>query len=224
MSEAQQPVPTTRPTQSKPLRMAAHVVSFITHPVFFPLIMAIVMYLIAPESFSAANAKQRGMWFINIGLTGVFFPLFSIALMKPLGFISSYHMPTARERTIPLMTSMIFYFWITHVFNSMPAPAAPVALKVLLLGNFWGIIIVFVINIFTKISLHTTAAGGMLGSLMVLAMSTSVSMVLPLIVGVVVAGIVGLSRAALGAHQKGDIWLGYIIGIIVQLAAYVYMK
>jgi len=28
----------------------------------------------------------------------------------------------------------------------------------------------------------------------------------------------------LGAHQRGDIWLGYIIGILAQLSAYVYMK
>lgn len=223
VSEAQA-IPTTKPTQSAPLRMLATIVSYITHPVFFPLVMAVILSRLAPASFAVADAKQRGMWFINIGLTGVFFPLFSIALMKPLGFISSYHMPTARERTIPLMTSMIFYFWITHVFNSMPAPTPPLALKVLLLGNFWGIIIVFIINIFTKISLHTTASGGMLGSLLVLTMTGQSGMALPLVIGTVVAAIVGFSRAALGAHQRGDIWLGYIIGILVQLAAYIYMK
>jgi hypothetical protein len=77
--------------------------------------------------------------------------------MKPLGFISSYKMPTARERTIPLMATMIFYFWISHVFNNM-AGAVPQVLKVLLLGNFWGIIVVFIVNIFTRVSMHTSAA------------------------------------------------------------------
>ena len=224
MSEPQQrPVPTTTPTQSEPLRIAATIVSYICHPVFSPLVLAWVIYKLNPTSFAGVPPKQLGLWFISIGFTAVFFPLFSIALMKPLGFIGSYHMPTARERTIPLMTTMIFYFWITHVFNTMPG-TPPLALKVLLLGNFWGIIILFLINIFTKISMHTSAAGSMIGILIVLMISSPANLALPLCVGIIIAGIIGTSRAALGAHQRGDIWLGYIVGIIVQLAAYVYMK
>ena len=41
---------------------------------------------------------------------------------------------------------MIYYFWVSHVFNSMPGVVVPLVLKVLLLGNFWGIIVLFIIN------------------------------------------------------------------------------
>jgi hypothetical protein len=143
--------------------------------------------------------------------------------MKPLGFISSYKMPTARERTIPLMATMIFYFWISPVFNNM-AGAVPQVLKVLLLGNFWGIIVVFIVNIFTRVSMHTSAAGGMLGILFVLLITGSANMILPLFIALVVSGLIGTSRLILGAHQRGDVWLGYIIGIVVQIAAYIYVN
>jgi hypothetical protein len=186
--------------------------------------MAVVIYKLAPTGFDVLTDKQRMMWFLSIGLTGVFFPLFSIFLMKQLGFIESYRMPTAKERTIPLMAIMIFYFWISHVFNSMPGAPAPLALKVLLLGNFWGIIVLFIINIFTKISMHTAAAGGMIGILIVLMITSPANMVIAFFVGIVIAGIIGTARLALGAHQKGDVWLGYIIGILAQLCAYWYMK
>ena len=202
----------------------AEIVSYVCHPVLFPLVMAYVLFLLAPASFMGIPPKQLGLWFISIGITAVGFPLFSIALMKPLGFIESFHMRTAKERTIPLMTSMIFYFWVSHVFNSMPGVPVPLALKVLLLGNFWGIIIIFLINIFTKISMHTTTAGAMIGIIIVLMLSSPVNMDLPLLASLVIAGIIGSARLIVGAHQRGDVWLGYIVGIIVQLGAYIYMR
>lgn len=219
--------------QPKILRMLAHIISFICHPVFFPLVMAIVLYKLSPATFISYQPKQVGLWFINIGFTAVFIPLFSILLMKPLGFISSFHLPTAKERTIPLMATMIFYFWVSHVFNSMgipttlnpnPGPVPPLIFKILLLGNFWGIILLFLINIFTKVSLHTSAAGGMIGILIVLMMTSSVNMTVPLLVSIGIAGVIGTARMILGAHQRGDIWVGYIVGILVQLCAYAYMK
>lgn len=208
--------------QPRPIRIAAEVVSYICHPVFFPLIMAFVIYRLMPASFMGTTGKQLGMWFISIAVTAVFFPLFSIVLMKPLGFISSFRMETAKERTIPLMATMMFYFWVSHVFNSIQGP--PLALKVLLLGNFWGIIVVFIINIFTKISMHTSTAGGMIGNMLVLMILNPINMMVPFFIALAVAGIIGSARLVVGAHQKGDVWLGYIIGILVQLGAYVYMK
>ncbi|MFI4963034.1 MAG: phosphatase PAP2 family protein [Legionellales bacterium] len=183
-----------------------------------------MLYKLSPAAFMGVPPKQLGLWFLSIGITAVFFPIFSILLMKPLGFINSFLMPTAKERTIPLMASMIFYFWVSHVFNSMSGTPVPLILKVLLLGNFWGIILVFLVNIFTKISMHTSAAGAMIGILIVLMMTSSVNMTMPLLVGIGIAGVIGTARMILGAHQKGDIWVGYIIGILVQLGAYVYMK
>jgi hypothetical protein len=216
------PLPQTS-LQPKPLRMVANIVSYVCHPVFMPVVMAYVVYRLMPDEFVGLTPKQVGLLFINIGYTSVFFPLFSIFLMKQLGFISGYHMPTARERTGPLMATMIFYFWVSHVFNNMPG-IVPLGLKVLLLGNLWGIILLFMANIFTKVSMHTAAAGGAVGIIIVLMIMSSANMVAPLLIAIIVAGIIGIARAILGMHQRGDIWLGYIIGIIVQLGAYVYMK
>lgn len=208
----------------KALRVVASIVSYICHPVFMPLIMAFALGMLSPVSFAGITPKQQGMLLLNVFITAVMFPLFSIALMKPLGFINSLHMRTAKERTIPLMVTMIFYFWLSHVFNSMKEIPVPLILKVLMMGNFWGVIVLFVINIFTKISMHTAAAGGMLGIIIVLMMSSPVNMVVPFFVALAIAGFIGTARLILGAHQRGDVWLGYIVGIAAQVAAYYYMK
>ena len=211
-------------TQPKGTRLLAEIISYLFHPVFFPLFTALAVYYTAPAAFAGASGKLIGLWFISIAITAVFFPLFSIGLMKPLGFIGSFKMETARERTIPLMASMIFYFWISHVFNSR-SDNPPLALKVLLLGNLWGIILVFLANIFVKVSMHTSVAGGLIGIMLVLMMmGPANAVIVPLIIASIVAFIMGWARTKLNAHEPGDIWLGYVIGIIVQLGAYAYMK
>ena len=221
---------TTQPIVSKPatnkypqsLTLLANIVTYVCHPIFMPVVMAFVLYEITP--FAGVSQHQFNLWLLSIAITTLFFPVFSIGLMKPLGFITDFKMPSAKDRIIPLMVSMTFYFWISHVFKSLPNANVPLILKVLLLGNFWGIIILFLINIFTKISMHTAAAGGMVGNIIVLMMSSAVDMEKPFFISLIIAGIIGTARMILGAHQKGDIWLGYIIGILVQLGAYWYMK
>jgi hypothetical protein len=215
-------IPSVPNTQPKALRFLANVVSVICHPVFMPTILAFVLSKLEPPTFDALKSGQK-LWLVSIGLTTILYPLFSILLLKQLDFIKSYTMPTAKERTIPLMISMIFYFWVSHVYNNL-GPSVPLILKVMLLGNLWGIVVVFIINIFTKISLHTTAAGGMIGVIIVLMMTSNVNMTIPLFASLIIAGVIGTARSILGSHQRGDIWLGYIIGILVQLGAYVYMK
>ncbi len=201
----------------------ANIISVICHPVFMPLVMSVVLWKLSPVGFTGMSSKQLMLLFVSIGVSTAFFPMFAILLMKPLGFISSYKMPSARERTIPLMASMIFYFWISHVLNNM-AGAVPQILKILMLGNFWGIILIFIANIFTRVSMHTAAAGGIIGIIIVLMISSSVNMILPLFAAILLAGIIGSARLYLGAHQRGDVWLGYVIGIIVQLGAYIYIN
>ena len=199
---------------SRLVTILANIVSYVCHPVFMPLIMAMVLTRLAPNSFAGVSDKQIGMWMLTIAFSGVFFPIISIALMKALGFIESFHMRTARERTIPLMATMIFYFWVSQVFNRMPDTSVPLIIKVLLLGNFWGIIVIFIVNIFTKVSMHTSAAGAMIGVIGVLMLSSPVSMLVPLFAAIIIAGVIGSARLVLGSHQPGDVWLGYIIGIV----------
>ncbi len=206
------------------VKFFANFVSWVCHPVFMPIIMAVALMYLSPNSFAGLSDKNLNLWKIMITANAVFYPLFSIFMLKPLGFIKSYYMPDSKERIIPLLLTMIFYFWTSHVFNNISDSLVPLVLRVLLLGNFWGVIVLFIINIFTKISMHTAAAGGMVGIIIVLMIMSPVNMVYPFFASLIIAGIVGTARMLLGAHQRGDIWLGYIVGVIVQVAAYYYMR
>lgn len=212
--------PVNKPTESKALRIFATIASYILHPIFMPLIMAFVIYLITPFSFAKYDGKQLPLVFIQIALSSIFFPLLVVVLLKGLGFIDSIFMRTNKERIVPVLATMICYWWISHVFKNLDAP---LILQVLLRGAYWGMIVLFVCSIFYKISMHTMAAGGMLGILIVLLILSPVKMTIPLFIGIGIAGISGTARMLLGAHTQFEIWTGYLFGILAMLAAYWYL-
>jgi nitrate reductase NapE component len=214
-------------SQSKPLRRLAMVVSYVFHPVFMPTIMAIVLYMLAHDTlFPSVAPKAYHMWIIIIALNTIMFPLITVALLKGLGFIKSIHMTDPKDRIIPLIACMVFYFWANHALGGNPDPnlQIPLMLHTLTLGSFWGIIALFMVSIFFKISMHAAAAGGMLGILLVLMFASPVNMAMPLFIGLLIAGIIGTARMILGVHKIWDIWLGYLLGIAVQVAAYLYLR
>lgn len=215
---------TTTKHPSKALRFLAMMASYVFHPVFMPTVMAIVLYRLSPASFAGYTPKMfTAVLLLPIIINTLIFPLIGALLSKGVGFTESIHMKTTKDRIIPLLISMIFYFWAYHVFRSTRDFHVPEILLVLLLGSFWGVIAVFMVNIFLKISMHTAAAGSMLGILLVLMFSSPVNMILPFFIALLIAGIIGTARLILNAHQRFELWLGYAVGILVQLAAWWYL-
>jgi len=72
--------------------------------------------------------------------------------------------------------------------------------------------------------MHTTAAGAMLGIMLILLFTSPVNMVLPFFIALFIAGLIGSARMILGAHKAPEIWLGYALGLAVQVGAYIYLK
>lgn len=211
---------TIKGAQSKWLRGLATVVSYMLHPVFLPILMTWVIYTISPMSFVQYEGKKLTLVFVQIGLATIFFPVLVVLLLKGLGFIDSIFLRTQKERIVPLLATMMCYWWISHVFKNLDAP---LILQVLLRGAYWSIIVLFVCSIFFKISMHTMAAGGMLGVLIVLLMLSPVRMTIPLFLGIFIAGVSGTARMLLGAHTQFEIWSGYVLGILAMLGAYWYL-
>lgn len=202
------------------IRAIASFISYVFHPVLMPTVMTLALYKLAAVGFAGVKPKVFGNWLFIIILNTLIFPLVGVLLMKGLGFIRSMHMRDAKERIIPLLMTMTFYFWAYHVFQNIDSPFI---LRVLLLGSFWSVIALFMVNIFMKVSMHTAAAGGMLGLVIVLMLISPINMAIPLFIALVIAGLVGTARMLLGAHNGAEIWMGYLLGIIVQIAAYFYI-
>ncbi len=205
----------------KPAQIPAVIISYLLHPLFVPTTLVYVVYKLAPVNFAHIPEEIRWRWLAMVAINTLLLPFLCVLLLKALGFIESIQMHRLKDRVIPLIASMIFYFWAYQVAKGTDMP---LVLKVLLLGNFWGIILVFMVSIFYKVSMHTAAAGGILGIVIVLMIINPINMQLPLFAALLIAGLTGTARLALKAHTPGEVWLGYCIGIAVQIVAYLYLN
>lgn len=204
----------------KPIQIPAVIISYLLHPLFVPVLMVYALFVLAPVNFAHVPQEIRWRWLAMVGINTLLLPLICVLLLKGLGFIESIQLRKPKDRIIPLIASMIFYFWAYQVAKGTDMPFV---MKVLLLGNFWGIILVFLVSIFYKVSMHTAASGGILGIIIVLMIINPINMQLPLFAALLIAGLTGTARLALKAHTPGEVWLGYAIGILVQIAAYLYL-
>lgn len=216
------PLPPAQPVKSAPLRALATFISYLFHPVFIPTLVVIALYFLVPVSFKGITPDTAKLRLITVVMLTAFFPLLSVFLMKALGFIKSIYMYDPKDRIIPLIAIMIFYFWSQQVFSNLKD--TPVIIEIWMLGLFWGIITLFMISIFFKISMHTTAAGGMVGIMLVVLLTSPVNLMTAFFASIILAGVIGTARLLLGQHRPPEIWLGYIAGIVVQLAAWAYVS
>lgn len=212
------PVPMGPPA----LRIFASAISYLFHPVFMPVLLSVVLWRLMPAAFAGMTPKVLTFRIISLAMTTIFFPLLVVALLKALGFLKSIQMRMSRDRIIPLIATMTFYFWAQQVFSHLTD--TPRIINILLLGSFWGIILLFIGSIFFKISMHTTAAGGAIGIMTVLLFISPFNMLPALLVTLVVGGIVGTARLILREHTPAELWMGYAIGLIVQLGAWWYVN
>jgi hypothetical protein len=208
----------TNPSQA--IQAIATSISVLFHPVFMPLLGCLLLYTSMPELFVAVKPKLLSGWLGMIVINTIMFPLILMLLLKGLGFIKSIYLKDVKERVIPLIGIMVFYFWPYLVAKNVHGPTLA---QIFLLGNFWGIVVVFMMTIFFKISMHTSALGSLLGLLMVMTLYAQSFFIAPSLLLLGATLLVVWARKALAAHSNKELYLGCIFGIIAQLAAYWYL-
>ena len=214
--------PRPAPIGPPALRAVASFISYVFHPVFMPVLLSVIIWRIQPAEFAGMSQKTLIFRFISLASTTIFFPLLVVALLKALGFLESFHMRVSRDRVIPLIATMTFYFWAQQVFRHLPD--TPRIINILLLGSFWGVILLFMASIWFKVSMHTTAAGGAIGIMTVLLFVSPFNMLAVFLITLLIAGLVGTARLILREHTVFELWVGYAIGLVVQLGAWAYLS
>lgn len=203
---------------NKPLRVTAHIVSVLFHPVFIPSYIVAFLVNFHPSYFSGFSAGAKMMLLLTTILNTAFFPAFSILVMKGLGFIKSVFLPTQQDRIGPYLAAMIFYFWAARVFFKFEPQLSPL-LPSFMTGVFLTTIAALTCNIFFKISMHAIGCGGLTGFFLVLMQSNSMLMTWPLSLALLITGLVCTARLIISNHSQKDIYAGLVVGLVCQMVA-----
>lgn len=209
------------PPQPALLKYLANVFSFVFHPLFIPVYITLFLVLVHPYVFAGIDDWGKMSNLLQVFVNCTFLPIVSVLLLKGLKFIDTVYLKTQKERIIPYVICMIFYFWNWYAFKNNHGPKEMVSLS---MAVFNGCVFGFLANISLKVSMHAIAAGVMSTFMALLAFNDNVNLTLYLSVSVLITGIVCTSRLVVSDHSAKEIYGGLAIGIFSQVAAHYFVS
>lgn len=211
------------PRQSVVIKLFAKIISYIFHPVFVPVYIVLFMLYVHPYLFAGTTSWDKTRVLLMAVMMFTFFPFISVLLLRALNFISSIFLKTKKDRIIPLIASMTWYFWITYIWwnsnkmeDSLSVPKEGVQLALAIFISSW---LGLMANIKIKISLHAISMGVMLTFMFLLAFSQPLSFGIYISATLLIAGLVCTSRFIISDHTVVEIYGGLALGILAMLVA-----
>jgi len=200
------------------LRVLAHFFSYVFHPILIPTYVTAFLLYVHPLAFAGYGDRDKFFVIAAVFFSSGFLPAFSVLLMKGLGFVESMFLRTQRERIIPYAAAIIFYFWIWYVFRNQQR--TPLFFVHFLLGSFLAVCSAWMWNIRLKVSMHATAAGGMVMFFLLQILVSQEPTGQYFALALLIAGAVCTSRLIVSDHSKAEIYLGFFTGCACQLVAW----
>lgn len=191
----------------------AEAVSIIFQPIFVPLYSLFVLFNADTYITYAVSHEMVKFLFLVTILNTIVFPVAIFYYFYRAKLIESLHMHTAKERSLPFLTVLVFHMSTFYMFSRAPMPNL---FSNLILGAALSVSVAFVINLKWKVSIHMLGMGGIVGTLMGLALRYKVDAIEPIMALIILSGIVGFARLRLKAHTPLQVYVGFILGTLIM--------
>ncbi len=189
--------------------------SIILHPLFMQFIAFYTSIKLIP-SISFVLASQLLFIYLILAFYTIVLPLISVLFLIRIKHVYSLEMMDSKERPLPLFFAAIFtalaYYRLEEILLFTPI------LKSEIIGSIIILMLASVISLWWKISLHMLAIGGATGIIVALNSlfggGTEAVMLF-----VFLSGMLAMARLKEKAHDKSQIYLGFLLGFIIELGS-----
>ncbi|MEQ1799061.1 MAG: hypothetical protein ABL872_13995 [Lacibacter sp.] len=197
----------------KVLRFFASFFSYLFHPLF--MIAWVTLYLLFRNSivFIGETSFEKLIVFLRVFSTSIFLPIVTVLLLKGLGFIDSIQLHTQKDRIIPYVACITFFFWSFYVSKKIGDPSE---LTAFLLSAFIASSASLIINNYMKVSMHAMGVGGLTAFFSLLLFANRLDDVFSLLLVFLIAGITTTSRFIVSDHKPAEIAVGFVTGVLIQ--------
>lgn len=144
-------------------------------------------------------------------------PLVTILFLYRTRHITSLEVQTSQERRWPFLITAYCYI---GAYYTIPAEREFGVLRGLILGATLAIIFTLIINLYTKISAHMVGIGGLAGAFIAISYRLQMPFELVIFTVIAAAGLIGFARLALKAHTPGQVYAGFFVGMICEMALF----
>lgn len=199
----------------KKLAMA---ISVIFQPIFVPLYSLIILFNADTYITYAVQPEVKKFIFLITLLNTVILPMGVFYYFYRAKLIESFQMHTAKERSLPFLSTLVFHMSTFYLFTKAPMPSL---FQNLVMGAAISVSTAFVINLKWKVSIHMLGMGGIVGTFIGMVLRYQVNAV-PLVMALVIlSGIVGYARLKLNAHTPLQVYVGFVLGTVIMTGAVV---
>lgn len=195
----------------------AKFISLIFHPIFQPIfgVLAIVnLHMVVAYKL---NAQPKALWLFMFFLVLSLLPLLGVMLLLNKFTVKSLSAIGQQERRIAAWVLCLVYaveFWMFSDFLFHPI------LKLFVLALCFSSGVLAIVSPWRKISFHVYGATGLTVLMGYLALLNGSNYVYLLVLSVLATGVIATARLALKAHSRQEVYLGFIISLICNIAVY----
>ena len=208
-------------TQPKVVKYVAHLLSYVLHPLFIPTYFFLFLMQVLPFEFVGISEWQLKMRLFSVAWLTAFFPAFAVFLLWRLKLSDSIFLRTQKERIIPYVITMFFYWWMYYLSRNFTDQ--PIALKFFYLGIFVASAIGMTVNNFMKVSLHAMGIAGLTTSVILVSVFYPVNNAVWVLLAILLTALVISARLIVSDHTKKELIVGLFIGVFTQVAAYLWV-
>jgi hypothetical protein len=201
------------------IRYAAKLISYIFHPLFLPTYFFLYLMYEFPYEFAGIAAWQLKMRLFGVFWLTVFFPAFAVFLLWRLKFSESIYLRTQKERIVPYIITMFFYWWMYYLSRNFTDQ--PAVLKFFFMGIFIGTVFGLILNNYFKISMHAMGVGGLVTAVILTSFFYQSAGGIAISIAILITGLVITARLILNSHNNKELYVGLFVGIICQIGAYI---
>lgn len=190
----------------------AMAISVVFQPIFVPIYSLFILFNADTYVTYAVPEEFKQYIYLITLLNTIILPMGVFYYFYRTKLIDSIHMHTARERSLPFLTIIVFQLSTFFIFHNSPLPSL---FANLVLGAAFSVATAFIINLKWKVSIHMLGIGGIVGTVIGLILRYQVDAV-PLVMGLILlSGLVGYSRLRLNAHTPLQVYVGFVLGTMI---------
>jgi len=165
------------------------------------------------------SPEAKNIIYLIVAINTFFVPGFIAIYMYKKKMISSLAMGLREERWFSFIMTGLFFYFTYYLIKQLLLPQIVYSV---VLGAFFSICIITILNLKWKISIHMCGISGLAGAVFAISQKLMVDVMPVLVSLLLIAGIIGFARLKLKAHRPAEIYTGVLIGFLCEYAAVIF--
>ncbi|MCF6242361.1 MAG: hypothetical protein L3J74_13560 [Bacteroidales bacterium] len=200
---------------SQKFDLPSQIISVLLHPLLMPT-YGLIILLNSGTHYAYIPWQAQKILYTLIFLSTFLIPVSIIPFLMSLKLINNIYMNERKERFIPLIVSVMSYYFGLYLINKLPFHV-PVFIKLLVSGSLVLIALNLLINIKWKISAHLIGIGGLLAFVFAFSIVFYANLIDVIILLSVLSGVIAVARLNLQAHNPPQVYTGFLLGFTGML-------